>query len=72
MREIDALFHLMCEAKASDLHLSVGTTPFLQHKCPGRLKWIGRPLGYDNEEVYQKLLGLGSADLSALKKSGVI
>ena len=25
MKEIDALFHLMCEAKASDLHLSVGT-----------------------------------------------
>jgi twitching motility protein PilT len=30
MREIDALFHLMCEAKASDLHLSVGTTPLVR------------------------------------------
>jgi len=28
--EIDALFHLMCEAKASDLHLSVGTTPLVR------------------------------------------
>src|SRR6476660_681644 len=30
MKEIDALFHLMCEAKASDLHLSVGTTPLVR------------------------------------------
>jgi twitching motility protein PilT len=30
MREIDALFHLMVEAKASDLHLSVGTTPLVR------------------------------------------
>jgi len=28
--EIDALFHLMCEAKASDLHLSVGSTPLVR------------------------------------------
>jgi twitching motility protein PilT len=28
--EIDAFFHLMCEAKASDLHLSVGTTPLVR------------------------------------------
>src|SRR6476659_1922047 len=30
MKEIDALFNLMCEAKASDLHLSVGTTPLVR------------------------------------------
>src|SRR5438552_6690978 len=30
MKEIDALFHLMCEAKASDLHLSCGTTPLIR------------------------------------------
>ena len=28
--EIDALFHLMCEVKASDLHLSVGATPLVR------------------------------------------
>src|ERR1700716_341374 len=28
--EIDALFHLMCEAKASDLHLSCGSTPLIR------------------------------------------
>src|SRR5262245_25684991 len=30
MKEIDALFHLMCEAKASDLHLSCGSTPLVR------------------------------------------
>jgi len=30
MREIDALFHLMCEAGASDLHVSVGMPPFVR------------------------------------------
>jgi twitching motility protein PilT len=28
--EIDVLFHLMCEAKASDLHLAVGTRPLIR------------------------------------------
>src|SRR6266852_5972934 len=49
-----------------------GTTPFLAHKAPGRLKWIGRPLGYDNEEIYLKLLGLGPTDVAGLKKRGVV
>jgi twitching motility protein PilT len=30
IREIDALFHLMCEAGASDLHVSVGMPPFVR------------------------------------------
>jgi twitching motility protein PilT len=30
IREIDALFRLMCEAGASDLHLSVGMPPFVR------------------------------------------
>jgi len=49
-----------------------GTTPFLAHKAPARLKWIGRPLGYDNEEIYLKLLGLGPTDVAGLKKRGVV
>src|SRR3989475_5814995 len=49
-----------------------GTTPFIQHKAPGRLKWIGRPLGYDNEEICLKLLGLGLTDEAGLKKRGVV
>jgi crotonobetainyl-CoA:carnitine CoA-transferase CaiB-like acyl-CoA transferase len=49
-----------------------GTTPFLQERCPGRTKWIGRPLGYDNEDVYKKLLNFGRGDLAGLRKRGVI
>jgi len=49
-----------------------GTTPFLHYKAPGRTKWIGRPLGYDNEEVYKKLLNLGREDLARLRKQGVV
>ncbi len=49
-----------------------GTTPFLQEKAPGRIKWIGRPLGYDNEDVYKRLLNLGPDDLAKLRERGVI
>jgi crotonobetainyl-CoA:carnitine CoA-transferase CaiB-like acyl-CoA transferase len=49
-----------------------GTTPFLQEKAPGRTKWLGRPLGYDNEDVYKKLLNFGREDLAKLEKQGAI
>lgn len=49
-----------------------GTTPFLQHRCPGRLKWMGRPVGFDNEDVYLRLLGLRPSDLERLANAGVI
>ncbi len=49
-----------------------GTTPFLQHKTPGRLKWLGRPIGYDNEDVYRRLLGFTRDDFARLRKEGVI
>ncbi len=50
----------------------VVTTPFLQEKTPGRLKWLGRPVGYDNEEIYRRLLGFTRDDLARLKKGGII
>jgi crotonobetainyl-CoA:carnitine CoA-transferase CaiB-like acyl-CoA transferase len=41
-------------------------------KTPGEV-WRGSvPLGYDNESVYQRYLGLSSADLDQLKEEGVI
>jgi crotonobetainyl-CoA:carnitine CoA-transferase CaiB-like acyl-CoA transferase len=49
-----------------------GTTPALASECPGRLKWIGRPLGYDNEEIFLRLLGIGPSELAQLKKRGVV
>jgi crotonobetainyl-CoA:carnitine CoA-transferase CaiB-like acyl-CoA transferase len=52
--------------------LLYATSAFLQEKTPGRVKWLGRPLGIDNEEVYKRLLGLGRSDLERLAKRGVI
>jgi crotonobetainyl-CoA:carnitine CoA-transferase CaiB-like acyl-CoA transferase len=49
-----------------------GTTPFQQVKTPGRLKWLGRPTGYDNQDVYRRLLGFTSEDFTRLKEAGVI
>jgi crotonobetainyl-CoA:carnitine CoA-transferase CaiB-like acyl-CoA transferase len=41
-------------------------------ETPGRIKWVCRPVGADNEYVYQKYLGLGGAKLMGLKEQGVI
>ncbi len=52
--------------------LLVGSSPNLAEKIPARLKWIGRPVGHDNEEVYRRLLGLTREDFERLGKQGVI
>jgi len=49
-----------------------GTTPFLQHKTPGRLKWLGRPTGYDNQDVYRRLLGFNRDDFTRLKQAKIV
>ncbi len=41
-------------------------------KTPGRIKWVCRPVGADNEYIYQKYLGLGGTKLAAMKDSGVV
>jgi crotonobetainyl-CoA:carnitine CoA-transferase CaiB-like acyl-CoA transferase len=46
--------------------------PQLAQKAPPRLKWIGRPTGYDNEEVYRRIFGFKKDDMDRLKKQGVI
>ena len=46
-----------------------------QHKMtetPARTKWACRPVGYDNEHIYLKYLGLGPTRLRRLKETGVI
>ena len=50
----------------------IGASAFIGHRTPGRVKWIGRPTGYDNEDVYRRLLGFTKADMDGLKKKGVI
>jgi hypothetical protein len=39
---------------------------------PGRIKWIGRTVGQDNEDVYRRLAGLDREGLAKMKKGGVI
>ncbi len=46
-----------------------------QHKMtetPIRTKWVCRPVGYDNEHVYKKYMGLGPSKLKDLKQDGII
>jgi crotonobetainyl-CoA:carnitine CoA-transferase CaiB-like acyl-CoA transferase len=50
----------------------VGSSPNLAEKIPARLKWLGRPVGYDNEDVYRRLLGFTREDFARLKKQEVI
>ena len=52
--------------------LLVGSSPMLAEKIPARLKWIGRPVGFDNEDVYRRLLGFTRDDFDRLKKQGAI
>jgi len=46
-----------------------------QHKMtetPIRTKWVCRPVGYDNEHIYLKYMGLGPRKLKELKEAGII
>jgi crotonobetainyl-CoA:carnitine CoA-transferase CaiB-like acyl-CoA transferase len=45
---------------------------FKGQKTPGRVKWLGRPAGYDNEDTYRRLLGFTRDDLRRLASQGVI
>jgi crotonobetainyl-CoA:carnitine CoA-transferase CaiB-like acyl-CoA transferase len=41
-------------------------------ETPIRTKWVCRPVGYDNEHIYLKYLGLGPRRLKELKRAGII
>lgn len=41
-------------------------------KTPGRIKWVCRPVGADNEYIYKEMLGYGKAKLEELRDRGVI
>ncbi len=48
--------------------------PFALHlsESPGRIKWSMRPVGFDNEYVFRRILGLSEEELESLYKEGVI
>jgi crotonobetainyl-CoA:carnitine CoA-transferase CaiB-like acyl-CoA transferase len=41
-------------------------------ETPIRMRWVCRPVGYDNAQVYQEYLGLGPSVLKELKEQGII
>jgi len=41
-------------------------------ETPVRTKWVCRPIGYDNEQVYLKYMGFSPSKLKKLKKAGII
>jgi crotonobetainyl-CoA:carnitine CoA-transferase CaiB-like acyl-CoA transferase len=41
-------------------------------RTPGRVKWACRPIGADNEFIFQKYLGLGGRKLEELKEHGIV
>jgi crotonobetainyl-CoA:carnitine CoA-transferase CaiB-like acyl-CoA transferase len=46
--------------------------PWKATGTPPRMKWACRPVGYDNEYVYLRYLGLGPSKLSGYKKRGAL
>lgn len=41
-------------------------------ETPGRIKWVARPVGFDNEFVFVKILGMSVNEIKELEKRGVI
>jgi crotonobetainyl-CoA:carnitine CoA-transferase CaiB-like acyl-CoA transferase len=41
-------------------------------ETPGRVEFLGRPLGADNDAVFGELLGVGADRLNDLRKNGVL
>jgi len=46
--------------------------PWKMTETPPRLRWACRPVGKDNASVYLKYLGIGKAQLQALRKQQII
>jgi len=44
----------------------------LMTETPPRVKWVCRPVGYDNQYIYSKHLGFGPKKLKELRQKGII
>ncbi|NSW87939.1 MAG: CoA transferase [Syntrophobacteraceae bacterium] len=62
--------------KANDPHygevLVQNSTFKSMSRTPGRIKWVCRPVGADNEFIYQKYLGIGRQKIQEMKNSGAL
>jgi crotonobetainyl-CoA:carnitine CoA-transferase CaiB-like acyl-CoA transferase len=45
---------------------------FRMSDTPGAIRWSGRALGADNEQVLKQELGLSDAEIAAMKETGAI
>lgn len=52
--------------------LKMQNVMFRLSDTPGGIRWAGKPVGADNAEVYQQLLGLAETRLAELAAQGVI
>jgi crotonobetainyl-CoA:carnitine CoA-transferase CaiB-like acyl-CoA transferase len=41
-------------------------------ETPGRVKWAGKPVGYDNEKVLAEILGYDYLGIKTLEEEGII
>jgi formyl-CoA transferase len=41
-------------------------------KTPGKIKYLGKNIGHDNEEIFRNWLGLKTSEINQLKKDGII
>ena len=52
--------------------LVICNQPWKMTETPPRVKWVCRPVGRDNEYIFNKFFGLGKDELEELKKEGII
>jgi crotonobetainyl-CoA:carnitine CoA-transferase CaiB-like acyl-CoA transferase len=53
-------------------HLVQNSTFKTMSGTPGRIRWLCRPIGADNELIYQKYLGIGRGRLQELREKGIV
>lgn len=51
--------------------MEYGPAPKLS-ETPGRIRWVARPVGFHNEYVFRKLLGLSTSQIRELEEQGIV
>ena len=52
--------------------VTVAQAQYKMTETPPRVKWVCRPVGYDNDFIYLKYLSVGPTRLKKLKEAGVV
>jgi crotonobetainyl-CoA:carnitine CoA-transferase CaiB-like acyl-CoA transferase len=65
--------HFRARHDLADLAAADGAALTLaQPLPPGRIRWLGRSLGADNEDIFVDWLGLAAGELARLRRAGVV